>query len=81
MTHLKSKAFAVFLDADLPTLESRISDFDTRGLAKDPEQSFSELFDERLPLYRKYADLTIKCDEGTQEEVSERIVQALAKSA
>ena len=36
MTHLKARGIVIFLDVDLPTLESRIHNFDTRGLANRP---------------------------------------------
>jgi len=77
MIGLKSNGVAVFLDVNLPTLELRINDFDTRGLAKRPDQNLSELFEERFPLYTKYADLTIKCNDLTQEGVSKKILQAM----
>ena len=48
MIHLKSDGILIFLDVDLSTLRSRIRDFSTRGLAKRPDQSFAELFDERV---------------------------------
>jgi len=77
MNHLKSDGIIVFLDADLPTLESRVHDFGTRGLAKRPGQRFAELYDERRPLYTKHADLTVKCGDLTHEEVCARIVEEL----
>jgi shikimate kinase len=77
MIHLKSDGFVVFLDADLPTLKKRIHDFGTRGLAKSPGQSLDDLYKERLPLYRQYADLVVECGNLSHEEVSERIIEAL----
>jgi len=77
MAHLKSEGLAIFLDVDLATLESRIPDFSTRGLAKRPEQSLSELFAERFELYTKHADITIKCDKLTHEAVCARIVEEI----
>jgi len=74
MAHLKSEGLAIFLDVDLATLESRIPDFSTRGLAKRPDQSLSELFKERFGFYARYADITIKCDKLTHEEVCARII-------
>ena len=74
MEHLKSSGIIVFLDVDLSTLESRVRDFDTRGLAKRPDQPFSDLFKERLILYRKYADVTIDCAKLSQEEVCAQII-------
>ena len=69
ITHLKTDGLAVFLDADLATLESRIDNFSTRGLVKHPEQTFAQLFAERLPLYRKHADITVNCAGLKPEEV------------
>jgi len=80
MTHLKSDGILIFLDVDLATLESRVRDFSTRGLARRPDQSFAELFDERLPLYTKHADITIKCDGMTQEQVCERLIAEVTVS-
>jgi shikimate kinase len=79
MAHLKKHGTVVFLDADLTTLEARVRDIDTRGLAKRPDQSFRDLFDERVPLYRKYADVTINCNRGTHEEVCAAIIAALGE--
>jgi shikimate kinase len=75
MEHLKSNGIVVFLDVDLSTLESRVHDFDTRGLAKRPDQSFSDLFKERIILYRKYADITVDCVDLSQEEVCAQIMK------
>lgn len=75
MAHLKSDGILIFLDVDLAMLESRISDFSTRGLAKRPDQSFAELFDERFTLYTEHADITIKCAGLTQEDVCAKIIE------
>jgi shikimate kinase len=77
MKHLKSDGIAIFLNVDLPTLESRVRDFDTRGLAKRPGQSFADLFDERFSLYTKYADVTINCLDDTPEKICERTIKTL----
>jgi shikimate kinase len=79
MAHLKKHGTVVFLDADLPTLEARVRDIDTRGLAKRPDQSLQDLFDERVPLYRKYADITVDCSRGAHEEVCAAVITALGE--
>lgn len=78
MRHLQAQGRVVFLQVDLPTLRDRIRDFDTRGIAKRPDQSFEDLFDERFRLYTRYADVTVSCAGLTQEDVCERIREALA---
>ena len=77
MQHLKAGGMTVFLDVDIATLNSRVHDSETRGLAKRPDQSFAELFEERLVLYRKYADLTVNCIGLTQEEVCSKIITGM----
>jgi shikimate kinase len=78
MVHLKSGGRVVFLHVDLATLKARVRDYNTRGLAKRPDQTVEDLFAERCDLYRKYADVTIECSGLTHEEVCEKIIQALS---
>ena len=77
MKHSKKDGIVVFLNVDLPTLESRVRNFNTRGLAKRPDQSFADLFDERFSLYTKYADVTINCLDDTPEKICERTIKKL----
>ncbi len=79
MKHLKSDGVIVFLNTDLHTLESRVNNFDSRGLAKRPDQSFSDLFDERFPLYTKHADITVDNTNLSQEAVCAEIINRLKK--
>jgi shikimate kinase len=78
MRHLGANAIIVFLDTSLDTLTARIHNFTTRGIAKRLDQSFEDLFQERLALYNQYADLTISCEGLTQEEISGRIIEAVS---
>jgi shikimate kinase len=77
MTHLKSNGVIVFLNVELPVLESRIHNFATRGLAKRPDQDIKDLLEERFVLYTKYADVTIECKDLIQEEVCEKIISLI----
>ncbi len=77
MKHLQTDGVVVFLNADLPCLNNRIENYETRGLAKRPEQTFQELFDERFELYTRYADITVDCSKLTQEQVCYEIIMQL----
>lgn len=77
MMHLKVNGTIVFLHADLTALSQRIHNYETRGLAKRPDQSFQDLFEERLALYEKYADITIRSSKMTQDQVCDAIVNEL----
>ena len=77
MDHLGAGGIRIFLNADLASLRERIRDFATRGLAKRAGQSFEQLFEERLPLYRRYADLTVDTTGRSHDEVCEAVLRAL----
>ena len=62
---------------DLATLKARVHDYDTRGLAKRPDQTVDDLFAERFALYREYADIIIDCAGLTHEEVCARVMKEL----
>jgi len=80
MAHLAEDGVIVFLDVDLATLESRSLDLGGRGLAKRPDQSFAELFEERRTLYVAYADVTVDCRRLTHEEACAEILRRLRQS-
>ena len=77
MAHLSRNGILIFLDVSLETLKQRITDNDQRGIARRPDQSFEELFEERSVLYRRYADITVPCDSINQDEVCNAILAAL----
>ena len=79
MDHLRRMGIVVFLDVDLDAIRSRVTDFDSRGIAKRADQSFEALFEERRVLYRKYADITIDGARLNQDQVCEGIRAALAR--
>jgi len=79
MAHLRQNGMVIYLDAELSVLEARVQDLDTRGLAKRPDQSFRELYEERTPLYAKYADITIESGNLAHEEICARIIEELPK--
>lgn len=75
MEHLCAISDIVFLDVSLQTLRDRITNFDTRGIAKAPEQTFAQLFEERQILYRRYAELVIDCNGLNQDQVMAKITE------
>jgi len=74
MSMLKKDAITVFLDVPLDELQKRVGNFDARGITKRPDQTFEDLFQERLTLYDKYADITVSCDQRNQDEVVDLIM-------
>lgn len=62
MQHLKRNGIAIYLSAQPETLRSRITNLHDRGFNSPPDKSFEEVYQERLPLYRRYADVTVQVD-------------------
>lgn len=76
MAHLKSIGTVIFLDVPLSSLLRRLKNSRSRGIAFLPGQSYPDMYEYRLPLYRKYADITIDCH-GSREAILNRIIDAV----
>jgi len=77
MENLRELGTVVFLDVPLPILESRLADLAGRGVVIGPGQSIADLERERRPLYERYADISIACDDQSAEIVAGRIIALL----
>ena len=80
MEHLASSGVIIHLSLDLPALERRLTNLDSRGVVMAPGQSLTELFAEREPLYQKYAQYTISCAKRTHEGIVREIIRRLGIS-
>jgi len=60
MKHLKEISKVIFLDAPFRSIVRRIPNARKRGIVGLRDRSLKELFEERLILYNKYADFSIK---------------------
>ncbi|MDG1818458.1 MAG: shikimate kinase [Porticoccaceae bacterium] len=77
MARLKESATVVFLDVTLEELGNRITNFESRGIARRPDQSLESLFEERRKLYKKYADIAVDCDQQSLEQSLKSVIQQL----
>jgi len=77
INHLMSCGLMIHLDLDLPAIKKRLTNLDSRGLVMAPGKTLDLLYEERLPLYQKYADLTVDCAGKTHEAIVEEILQRL----
>lgn len=62
MKHMKSIGKIIYLYCSFETVKTRVGDFSKRGVVLREGQTLRDLYDERVPLYRQYADATILCD-------------------
>lgn len=77
MEHLKTLGRVVYIKVPLDEIKRRIEDFSTRGIVIKNGNSIEDLFAERVPLYEKYADITVECDNADIKENAERLLLAL----
>lgn len=59
MEHLKSMGPVVYLKLTYEELEGRLGDLTERGVALRDGMSLRDLYEERVPLYEQYADVTV----------------------
>lgn len=67
----------VYLETDLATLERRVAAAPLRGIACDATHSYAQVFAERTPLYRRYADITVDAGKGCADDVAAEILRRL----
>ena len=76
MRHLKELGKVIFLHLSYEEMLGRINDLTTRGIVVKNGSTLLDMYNERLPLYEKYADVIIECNGNTVEETVEKIYDA-----
>lgn len=64
MEHLKKMGKIVYLCLTFDEMERRLGDLHARGVAIAPGATLQDLYNERVPLYEKYADITVNIRNG-----------------
>ncbi len=62
MEHLKSIGKVVYIKLNYAEIEDRLGDLASRGVSIRENQTLTELYEERTPLYEKYADITVETE-------------------
>lgn len=78
--HLRSLGPIVALDMSCAALEARIDNMESRGIVFAPGQTFADLYAERAPLYRRYADHVIVCNGQTPTETLRSALGAIGEA-
>ncbi len=69
MAHLGETGTIVYLELPYNDIEERLGDLVKRGVALKDGQTLHELYEERVPLYEKYADITVDCHKKAIREI------------
>ncbi len=78
MSHLKKSAVLVYIKLSLNEIEKRLTNLSARGVAGAADKTLGQLYDERVPLYEKYADAVVDADGLSIEQVIKEITSIVS---
>lgn len=79
MKHHKKHGILVYIKLNYGTINSRLGNIKSRGVVLKDGQSLYSLYEERCPLYEKYADIIIEAEGLSMEELMEQIKDEVLK--
>ena len=79
MEHLKKDGVVIYLAISFEEMVRRLNNITTRGIVLVAGQSLRDMYNQRVPLYEKYADLTIDCSDGDFENCIGNVTNGLRK--
>ena len=77
MEHLKENGTVVYLKVEKDELFKRLTDIKERGVVLSEGENIEEMYDSRIALYEKYADIIIEERDSTIEETIRKIQNEL----
>ena len=77
MEKFKQNGTIVYIRVSLDTVLKRLNNIKTRGVTLEKGQTLEDLYNQRVPLYEKHADIIIDGDGYTVEETIEKIIEQL----
>ena len=79
MQHLRKNGVVVYLSLPYIAVSKRIRNIKTRGIAFDKGETLRDIYNQRIPYYEKYADITLRCDFGSVEKNVTKLVDILKR--
>ena len=77
MKHYKEIGKVLYLKASYETISKRLKNAKKRGVVLKEGQTLKDLYDERIKLFEKYADITV-CEDGfSLEETIDYVLEAI----
>jgi shikimate kinase len=75
MDYLKKNAVLIYLDDSYANIEAKLVGGLDRGIVGLRYKTLRQIYEERRPLYFKYADITIDCRRKEQDEIVAEILK------
>lgn len=77
MEHLRDIGTVIYIKLSYQTLDNRLGNIKQRGVVLKEGQNLFGLYNERCPLYEKYAHVTVDAEGMDVEEVVQQMVQIM----
>lgn len=77
MEHLSEIGTVIYLELGLNELSRRLGSLEKRGVVLRKGQTLKDLYEERIPLYNKYADIIVNEHHSTIQKTVNKIVNKL----
>lgn len=77
MEHFCGIGTVVYLRLSCEEIAGRLGDLHERGVAMRPEQTLESLYEERCPLYERYADIVVDCEKKSLREAAREVYERL----
>ena len=75
MRHLKKIGTVIYLKLSYEAIEDRLGDLHARGVTIQPGWTLRDLYNERCPLYERWADVVLDCETLRLREVVASILK------
>lgn len=77
MEHFKQIGIIVYLKLSLEAITERLGDLNERGVTLREGQDLAALYAERIPMYERYADITMDCEGLSIREIVAAIAEQI----
>lgn len=78
MKHLSSMGRVVYIDVPFEEIQRRVTNIKTRGIVFEKNETLRDVYENRTPLYEKYADITVKV--SSEKSDIEHTVEIIAET-
>ena len=75
MEYLKKNSTLVYLEDSYDNIAKKLTGEMNRGIVGLKSKSLREIYEERKPLYTKYADIVINCQGKSQSQIVSEVLQ------
>ena len=80
MEYLKQNSVLIYLQDSLKNIEAKLTGEWDRGIVGLKNKSLRKIYNEREPLYAKYADITINCQGKPRSQIVKEILDHYSSS-